>query len=338
MRLSAALRRFARAEPARTSLRNGALVILACGQVLVANAAVPQRVTDLKITILSTMLADGQELGEWGFSALVAVDGHRLLFDTGAHSDVVLKNALSLKIDLSNVPDVILSHSHSDHVGGLLTLRNAFREAHPHALATAHVGEGIFASRWTDRREVEENPMIAIRAEFEKSGGVFSVHEKPVELFPGVWLTGPTPRPHPEHNWGGQDKIVTSSGSVEDTLPEDSALIFSTGKGLVVLTGCGHAGVINIIEYAKKIVGEKRIHALIGGIHLFNASDETLKWTEERLAESSLEYFLGAHCTGIEPVFRFRQDLKLDRKHAVVAAVGSTFDLARGIDPRHIAQ
>src|SRR3954451_905520 len=83
------------------------------------------RVHALKITLLSTMLADGAELGEWGFAALVEVDGHRILFDTGAHSDVVLKNSRSLGIDLTTVPEAILSHSHSDHVGGLITLRQS---------------------------------------------------------------------------------------------------------------------------------------------------------------------------------------------------------------------
>ena len=71
--------------------------------------AASERVHALKITLLSTMLADGEELGEWGFSALVEVDGHRLLFDTGAHTDIVMKNARSLRIDLSDVPDVVLS-------------------------------------------------------------------------------------------------------------------------------------------------------------------------------------------------------------------------------------
>src|SRR5688572_6911318 len=88
-----------------------------------ANAAERTPVRALKITVLSTMLADGDELGEWGFAALVEADGRRILFDTGAKTDVVLKNAQTMKIDLSNVPDVVLSHWHWDHVGGLMTLR-----------------------------------------------------------------------------------------------------------------------------------------------------------------------------------------------------------------------
>ena len=90
----------------------------------------PSRVRALKITILSTMLADGNELGEWGFAALVEADGHRILFDTGAHTDLVLKNAQTLGIDLASVPEVVLSHNHWDHVGGLLTLRQSVGSNH----------------------------------------------------------------------------------------------------------------------------------------------------------------------------------------------------------------
>ena len=81
-----------------------------------------------------------------------------------------------------------------------------------------------------------------------------------------------------------------------------------------------------------------RFLAVIGGVHLFAASDKTLEWTAGKLAEFGVDNFLGAHCTGIEPVFRFRSLLGLDRRHCAVAAVGSSFDLDRGIDPRNIAR
>ncbi len=297
------------------------------------------RVHALKITILSTMLADGAELGEWGFAALVEADGHRLLFDTGAHADVVWKNTQSLGIDLTTVPEVVLSHSHWDHVGGLLTLRQGVLTAGaPAALARVHAGEGIFYSRYDGGPRVEGNPMILIKPQYERTGGSFVVHDRPVQLYPGVWLTGPVPRKYPEHNWSGSGTVTTPAGVVEDNLPEDMALIFDTDQGLVVLTGCGHAGVVNIIDYARSFVRPARVHALVGGIHLFAASDETLAWTAGKLRAFGVDNFLGAHCTGLETVYRFRHDLELDRAHAVVGAVGATFELGRGIDPRHIAK
>ena len=295
------------------------------------------RVHALKITILSTMLADGAELGEWGFSALVEADGHRILFDTGAHTDVVLKNAQTLGIDLATVPEVVLSHSHWDHVGGFQTLRQSVQGKAPGALARTHVGEGIFYPRMEGPR-VEANPLVLARPECERTGGVFVVHDKPVQLYPGVWLTGPVPHKYPEHNWSGSGKVRTPAGVVEDNLPEDLALIFDTDEGLVVLTGCGHAGVINIIDYARAFLRPARVHALIGGIHLFAASEETLVWTAGKLRSFGVDNFIGAHCTGVETVYRFRHDLGLDRAHAVVGAVGGTFELGRGIDPRRIAK
>ena len=303
-----------------------------------ADPAGSGRVQKLRITILSTMLADGDELGEWGFAALVEADGHRILFDTGAHPDVVLKNAQSLNIDLTTVPEVVLSHNHSDHVGGLLTLRRSVVGKAPGALALVHVGEGIFYPRTTFNPGIEDNPALLLRPDYEQSGGRFVSHDRPSQLYPGIWLTGPVPRKYPEHNWGGDGRVKTPAGWVEDTIPEDQALIFDTEKGLVVLVGCAHAGLINTVDYARAIVRPARIHAIVGGVHLFAASDETLAWTAEKLETFGVDNFLGAHCTGIETVYRFRTALNLNRQHAVVAAVGAYFDLAGGINPRNIAR
>lgn len=300
----------------------------------------PGRVKALKITVLSTMLADSASIGEWGFSALVEADGHRILFDTGAHDDVVLRNARSLEIDLTTVPDVILSHSHSDHVGGFMSLRESVRGKTSEALARTHVGEGIFYPRPLLNTGLSDNPVELMKPEYERGGGTFIVHQEPVQLYPGVWLTGPVPRKYPERNWsiGKNNQVMTPAGLVEDNLPEDMSLVFDTEAGLVVLTGCGHAGVINIIDYARTFIRPARIHALIGGLHLFNASEASLRWTADRLREFGVDNFLGAHCTGVETVYRYRQDLSLDRAHAVVAAVGSSFELGEGIAPGLIAR
>jgi 7,8-dihydropterin-6-yl-methyl-4-(beta-D-ribofuranosyl)aminobenzene 5'-phosphate synthase len=159
-----------------------------------------------------------------------------------------------------------------------------------------------------------------------------------VQLYPGIWLTGPVPRKYPEQNWPKGTRVTTPAGIVEDYLPEDMALVCDTDKGLVVLTGCGHAGVVNIVDYSRTFIRPARVHALIGGVHLFNATDETLSWTAEKLRAFGVDNLLGAHCTGLETVYRFRRDLGLDRAHAVVAAVGSSFELGKGIDPLNIAQ
>ena len=303
-----------------------------------AGAVETARVQALKITVLSTMLADGQELGEWGFAALVEADGRHILFDTGAKTDVVRRNAGTLGIDLTTVPDVILSHSHWDHTGGFMTLRKAVLEKTPAALARTHVGEGIFYPRNSAVPGVKDQSMLALKAQYEATGGVFVSHTKAVQLYPGVWLTGVVPRKHPERNWSGSGRVTTPTGEAEDTLPEDMALVVDTALGLVVLTGCGHAGVINTIEHARAVVRPARVHALIGGVHLFNAKEATLAWTVEQLRGVGVDNLLGGHCTGIEVVYQLRAALGLDRAHAVVAAVGSKFELGKGIDARTIAK
>jgi len=101
------------------------------------------QVKSLKVTILSTMLAD-QGIGEWGFAALVESDGHRLLVDTGARPQTVFSNLHDLNLDITDVKEVILTHNHDDHVGGLLTLRREYMRKNPDAVCVAHVGQGIF--------------------------------------------------------------------------------------------------------------------------------------------------------------------------------------------------
>src|SRR5579863_8235869 len=158
-----------------------------------------------KITILSTMLVgDTAGIGEWGFAALVDVDWHRILLDTGAHPDTVIRNAHDLHVDLSDVQEVILTHNHWDHVSGLLTLRRELMKDNPRALSIVHVSDGIFDSRPSGTGE--RNQMIAIRKQYEATGGRFIVHSSGAELIPGVWLSGPVPRVYPEHNWSGSGK------------------------------------------------------------------------------------------------------------------------------------
>ena len=301
-------------------------------------AAVPVKaqVKSLKVTVLSTMLADDYGFGEWGFSALIEADGHRILFDTGTHPNTVLENAKALNVDLSDITEVILSHNHDNHTGGVVTLRRELAKKNPAAMSHAHVGRGIFWSR--PKPTGEGNPLLAFRAPYEASGGKFIEHTGPVELVPGVWLTGPVPRVHPERNWSGKVKVQSPEGPVEDNLPEDQSLVINTEQGMVVITGCGHAGIINILEAARGQVRPAPVLAVIGGLHLFAADEKTLAWTGGKLHELQVQSLLGAHCTGIEAVFRLRELAGLDRKPCVVSAVGSTFELGKGLNPLRLAQ
>lgn len=307
-----------------------------------AQAATPREVESLTVTLLSTMLTEAGA-GEWGFAALVEADGRRILFDTGHAEDTVWRNAEAMGIDLSGVTDVVLSHHHGDHSGGLTYLRSRFDELGSSALSRLHVGHGIF---WDRAYAPGWRHMNVIRKDFEGSGGRVTEYDEPTELYPGVWLTGPVPRAHPERNYGNpfrpdqplSESLVAPDGPRVDDIPESLSMVINTRKGLVVISGCGHAGMINILEYARQIVRPAGIHAAIGGFHLLHADDDRLRWTADKLRPLDLQNFIGAHCTGLEPVYRFRELLDLPRRNAVVGAVGARFSLDDGIDPLNLAR
>ena len=327
--------------------RFGALLIaasllIAFQQLLVAQASssgssAPPQIHALKITVLSTMLVgDASGLGEWGFSGLVEADGRKILVDTGAHPETVLQNARDLNIDLSDVKEVILTHNHWDHVRGLMTLRKEMMKKNPEALSVVHVARGIFYSRPSPKGET--NDMIAIRKEYEARGGRFVEHAEGAEIFPGAWLTGPVPRKYPERNWSVSGKVQTPAGLVEDNIPEDQSLVLNTAQGLVVVTGCGHAGIVNILTFAAEKFPSEPVYGIVGGLHLFPATDQQLDWTGDKLKEFRVGNLLGSHCTGIEAVYRLRERAGLTRKSAVVGSVGSTFVLGEGIHPGALAK
>ena len=322
------------------ALRIALYAVLSLGVVPHLLAADPPRQAGtVKVTVLSTMLAE-RGIGEWGYAALVEVDGRRILFDTGQRPETVLRNAREMGIDLSGVTDVVLSHNHGDHTGGLLTLRRELMKENPAALSRVHVAPGIFWSRPSPRDGREGNRMIALKGAYEATGGVFVEHAGPVELMPGVWFTGPVPRPHAERNWsiGAPGRVHTPTGPAEDSIPEDASLVIDTPQGLVLVAGCGHAGIINTLEYAREFIRPEPVHAVIGGLHLFQVSEEVLEWTGGKLKEMGLGHLLAGHCTGIEATYRLRALAGLDRRTAVVSAVGSTFSLGSGIDPLMLAR
>ena len=294
------------------------------------------KVANLEIKILSTMLAD-EGFGEWGFAALVEVDGRRILFDTGAHDDTVQRNLKAMNLDLSDVEVVILSHNHDDHTAGLLTLRRQFAAKSPKSLGKVYAGAGIFLTRVSANGAADDR-MGQLKRDYEATGGIVVDVAKPTEILPGVWLTGPVPRVHPERNYGALGKVRTPAGDVEDIVAEDMTLVFQTTQGLVYLFGCGHAGVINTLDHARKAIDPSRVKAVIGGLHLFAADDNHLAWTAAQLKGFGVQQLLGAHCTGIESVYRIRDLVGLTRQTCMVGAVGASYSLAKGISAGRIAK
>ena len=139
------------------------------------------------------------------------------------------------------------------------------------------------------------------------------------------------PRRHDERNWSPKRHVEVDGTWVEDILGESQSLVLDTDHGLVVLSGCGHAGIVNAIDHARAEIREAPIHAAIGGFHLHEADDAHLRWTAEHLQRRRLHAMLGAHCTGETPVARFRDWLQLGPQRAVVAVVGASWDLEQGM-------
>jgi len=290
------------------------------------------QVKELRVTTLSTMLAN-RGIGEWGYAALIEVDGRKILFDTGNRPETVLNNARDLGIDLTDVEDVILSHNHGDHTGGLETLRAALSQKNTNAFRRVHVGDGIFA-----QRVGRKNRMLSMKQRLEKDGVAFLIHNNVTEIYPGVWLTGNVPRVHPERNWGGKGKIHTLHGEIDDNIPEDMSLVISTEKGFVLISGCGHAGIINTMEHIVASIQPNKVYTAIGGFHLISANEQHLTWTADKLAAFGVTNLIGAHCTGIDSLYTLRHLLGSDRKHMVVGSVGDKFSLVNGVQAGAIAR
>ena len=152
-----------------------------------------------------------------------------------------------------------------------------------------------------------------------------------------IWVTGPIDRPHPERNYPETIQVQQDGEWVVDYVPDSQALSIITPRGHVVLLGCGHSGVVNALDQIRGAIANVPVHALMGGLHLFAASDETLGWTADRLRQIGIEHLMAGHCTGIEPLLRLRTGLNLNRRTAVVGAVGSQFVYGEGIRPTAIA-
>ena len=279
-----------------------------------------KKIKDYKVTILSTMLSDSYT-GEWGFSAIIEADGQKILFDTGSRKNTVLQNAKELNIDLNNIKDVFLSHNHKDHTGGLITLR----EKYPNSFSNAHVGEGIFYSRPNSRGS--DHYILTNKNKIQKLGVNFISHTKPSQIIPGIWTTGKVPRKFDEKNWSELGKIIDSNGNkIEDTIPEDQSLFFDTENGIVLISGCGHAGLINTLEYVKTIIPDRPIYQILGGFHLLKLDNEMLKWTANKMKEAGVKYFVGAHCTGINSTYAIRKFMRLSSKNVLVGSVGTNIN------------
>jgi 7,8-dihydropterin-6-yl-methyl-4-(beta-D-ribofuranosyl)aminobenzene 5'-phosphate synthase len=243
-------------------------------------------------------------MAEHGFSALVTVRrGHTttsLLFDTGLSPDAMVTNADRLGVDLSQVQAVVLSHGHFDHAGGLAGLsgkrgsRSLPMVVHPMVWARRRLA--------VPGREPAELPTLSKRA-LETEGFAVIERREPSLLVDGcVLITGEVDRTTEfEHGMPAAHQAWAGGQWDHDPLVlDDQALVVNLrDRGLMVLTGCGHAGAINIVRHAQRLTAVPRLHALIGGLHLSGPTFEpVIGPTVGTLTRMSPELLVPGHCTG----------------------------------------
>lgn len=244
-----------------------------------------------------TTLADNNlpepMVSEHGLSILIEWNGKRILFDTG-ESDALSTNAELLGISLDNLDYLIISHGHYDHGGNIAKIL----AINPHIIVVAH--PNCTVPRYSHH---ENKPIRSIGLTQENRAALIGKHHskqiwcrKPVELIPGLWVSGEIPRITDFETTGGPF-YLDQTKTRPDLIPDDLAIWFDHGDSLTVITGCCHSGVVNTITYIESIT-QKPVTELIGGLHLVNADQNRLDKTVAFLNDSSLKKIVPMHCTG----------------------------------------
>jgi 7,8-dihydropterin-6-yl-methyl-4-(beta-D-ribofuranosyl)aminobenzene 5'-phosphate synthase len=248
----------------------------------------------MKISILTENTAGKKFLAEHGLSYFIEYENQKFLFDTG-HSDVFLKNAIQLGINIqAEVKTIILSHGHWDHGDGLKYLKNKTLLTHPSA----------FMKRY-HRKESVNLGLALTREKIEEKFDLITSKE-PYSLTQGVIYLGEIPRLNDFES--KTTPFMDASGS-DDFVPDDSALAVIKDNGLIVITGCSHAGICNIIEYAKKVSGIRSVNAVIGGFHLKYNDMQTLK-TINYLKKEKIGEIYPSHCTELPALAMFYSEFE----------------------------
>ena len=240
------------------------------------------------------------------------VDGrpHSLLFDYGVDFQGVSRNMELLNIDFKALEALGLSHGHFDHSGALVALLKSQKEKFPKGICL-YTGEGVFSERFLKLPNGLYNINVLKKEDIEALGFVKVIEIRdPSPIVSGAYLTGKIERVT-EYEKGAPNLLVKKGGRLEtdDFTGEQSLVLNARGKGLVVLSGCAHAGIVNTLKHAQKITGIEKIHAVIGGFHLTGAKPEVIQRTLADIKAINPDYIVPLHCTGHEAMTVFENEM-----------------------------
>lgn len=243
-------------------------------------------------------------IGEHGFSALITSNKGEVLLDTGQTGKVLINNLEIFKKGI--IREIIISHGHYDHTGGLLALLRKISYS-----CQIHAHPMIFNRRFKrTKEELKEIGVPFTREEIESIGAKLDLSSNPVIINQWMMTTGTIERTWEfEKSYEAEFYIEIEGKMQPDPFLDDQAAVFSIeNKGLVIITGCAHSGLINTIEYVKKLTNSNEVYAIIGGFHLDEVSRERLEKTINHLKEINPKLIIPCHCTGKNAMFELKKE------------------------------